>query len=102
MRRAIDAGLSDPEFGVAELARELFLDRSHLFRRTRELLGGSPSELIRRARLERAANLLHEGAGSVSEVAYAVGFQSVSHFSQCFREQFGVSPSQYRDQPAPR
>jgi len=102
MRRAIDAGLSDPAFGVAELARELFLDRSHLFRRTRELLGGSPSELVRRARLERAANLLHEGAGSVSEVAYAVGFQSVSHFSQCFREKFGVSPSHYRDQPAPR
>jgi len=87
---------AEPEFGVAELARHLFLDRSHLFRRTRELLGETPSDLIRRVRLERAAKLLVEGAGTVAEVAYGVGFQSVSHFSQAFREVYGVSPSGYR------
>jgi len=93
----IAAQMAEPEFGVAELARQLYVDRSHLFRRTRELIGESPSDLIRRLRLDRAAQLLVDGAGSVAEVAYAVGFQSVSHFSQCFREVHGASPSGYRD-----
>ncbi|GJG87809.1 hybrid sensor histidine kinase/response regulator [Gemmatimonadetes bacterium T265] len=100
IRSAIEANLGDPEFGVAELAKAVAVERSHLFRRTREMLDATPSELLRRARLERAAQLLREGAGSVAEVAYAVGFQSVSHFSQSFREAHGVSPSQYREQPA--
>ena len=87
---------TESEFGVAELAEHVFLDRSHLFRRTRELVGETPSDLIRRLRLERAAQLLKEGAGNVAEVAYAVGFQSLSHFSRSFREAHGVSPSEYR------
>jgi len=96
LHATIAAHLTDPEFGVAELAEHVFLDRSHLFRRTRELVGETPSDLIRRVRLERAAQLLTEGAGNVAEVAYAVGFQSLSHFSRSFREAHGVSPSGYR------
>lgn len=96
LHATIAAHLTEPEFGVAELARHLFLDRSHLFRRTRELVGATPSDLIRSVRLARAAALLIEGAGTVAEVAYGVGFQSVSHFSQAFREVNGVSPSAYR------
>jgi AraC-like DNA-binding protein len=96
LRTAVEANLSDPEFGVAELAKAVFLDRSHLSRRSRELLGEAPSELIRRLRLEQGARLLAEGAGSVSEVAYGVGFNSVSHFCRCFREAHGLSPSEYR------
>jgi AraC-like DNA-binding protein len=102
LHATIAAHFGEPEFGVAELARQLFVDRSHLFRRTRELLRETPSDLIRRARLERAAALLIEGAGTVAEVAYGVGFQSVSHFSQAFREAYGVSPSGYRDSVAAR
>jgi len=66
------------------------------------LLGETPSDLIRHARLARAAALLVEGAGTVAEVAYGVGFQSVSHFSQAFREVYGVSPSGYRDSVSAR
>jgi signal transduction histidine kinase/ligand-binding sensor domain-containing protein/DNA-binding response OmpR family regulator len=98
----IAAHLAEPEFGVAELAEQVFLDRSHLFRRTRELVGETPSDLLRRLRLERAAQLLKEGAGNVAEVAYAVGFQSLSHFSRSFRDAHGVSPSAYRDRVPPR
>jgi len=96
LHATIAAHLTESEFGVAELAEHVFLDRSHLFRRTRELVGETPSDLIRRLRLERAAQLLKEGAGNVAEVAYAVGFQSLSHFSRSFREAHGVSPSEYR------
>ena len=102
LHATIAAHLTEPEFGVAQLAGHLFLDRSHLFRRTRELVGATPSDLIRRVRLARAAALLTEGAGTVAEVAYGVGFQSVSHFSQAFREVHGVSPSAYRGRVSAR
>ncbi|TVP42574.1 MAG: response regulator [Gemmatimonadales bacterium] len=103
LRATVEAQVGDPEFSVAGLARALFVDRTHLFRRTRDLMGESPSELIRRTRLERAALLLREGAGGVGEIAYAVGFNSVSHFSRCFRERYGSSPSEYREgSPAAR
>jgi signal transduction histidine kinase/ligand-binding sensor domain-containing protein/CheY-like chemotaxis protein len=96
LKAAIETGLSDPEFGVGELAKAVFQDRSHLFRRTRELLGESPSDLLRRVRLERAAELLRQNRGSVAEVAYAAGFNSVSNFCRTFRVMYGATPSEYR------
>jgi AraC-like DNA-binding protein len=54
-------------------------------------------------RLERASRLLREGKHSVSEVAYQVGFESLSYFSKSFQEEFGTSPSEYtrkRDSPS--
>ena len=96
LKAAVETGLSDPEFGVGELAQAVFQDRSHLFRRTKELLGESPSDLLKRVRLERAVRLLVEGEGSVAEVAYACGFNSVSHFCRSFRVVNGLTPSEYR------
>ncbi len=66
-------------------------------RRRLEEDGRSPAELILERRLERATELLRDSAGSVSEVAYAVGFKSVSHFTKRFRERFNVTPSTYSD-----
>ena len=58
------------------------------------LLDPSPAAFIRTIRLEQAA-LLRDEQGTVSEVAYAVGFKSISHFSQTFRKRYGVNPSEY-------
>jgi signal transduction histidine kinase/ligand-binding sensor domain-containing protein/AraC-like DNA-binding protein/ActR/RegA family two-component response regulator len=96
LKSAVETGLSNPDFGVGELAQAVFQDRSHLFRRTKELLGESPSDLLKRVRLEHAGRLLAEGEGSVAEVAYACGFNSVSHFCRSFRALNGVTPSEYR------
>ncbi|HKP30399.1 MAG TPA: ATP-binding protein, partial [Gemmatimonadales bacterium] len=96
IREAIEANLTNPDFGVAELAKAVFLDRSHLFRRSRELLDTAPSDLLRRARLERAARLLETGAGTVAEVAYAVGFNKVSHFCHLFQAAYGATPAAWR------
>jgi AraC-like DNA-binding protein len=51
--------------------------------------------VLRRMRIERAAQLLRARPGSISEVAYAVGFKSPSHFARVFRERYGVSPSEH-------
>jgi len=93
---AIAQHLADPEFGVTELAREVAQERTYLFRRTRQLFGESPSDLIRRARLERGATLLKDTNERVADIAYAVGFNSVSYFSQCFLAAYGISPTVFR------
>jgi signal transduction histidine kinase/ligand-binding sensor domain-containing protein/DNA-binding response OmpR family regulator len=96
VRGVIEIHLADEEFGVEKLARLVAHSRSHLHRRLKEIGGESPSDLLRRMRLERAAQLLEAGAGSVAEIAYGVGFKSVAHFSNRFQEHFGVRPSAYR------
>jgi DNA-binding response OmpR family regulator len=96
LKAALDAHLADPEFGVAELADAVFQDRSHLFRRTKELLNETPSDLLRRVRLERAKQLLTTGDDGIADIAYGVGFNSVSAFCRAFKEAEGRTPSTYR------
>ena len=103
VRDAIQRRLADSDFGVSELADALSQDRSHLFRRVRQLFGESPSELIRRMRVEEGERLLTEGSATVTDVAYAVGFNSLSYFCRCFQEGYGVTPAAYRSRAfAPR
>jgi len=96
VRAEIQRGLADPDFGVAELADALAQDRSRVFRRVRELFDQSPSDLIRRMRVEAGERLLSESSATVTEVAYAVGFNSVSYFCRCFQEAYGATPAAYR------
>ena len=93
LREAIEARLHDEEFAVDDLARAVGQSRVSLFRHVRRLLGVSPSDVLREARLERASRLLRAREGNVSEVAYAVGFKSTAHFSNAFLARFGVRPS---------
>ena len=93
IKAAIRAGMSNPDFGIQELADAVAQDRSHLYRRVAALTGKTPSELLRETRLEEAARLLRARTGNVSEVGYAVGFNSMAHFSTAFRKHFGASPT---------
>lgn len=96
VRVAIEAALGDEDFSVERLARQVAHSRGHLHRRLRALLNETPSDLIRRMRLERSAQLLAARSGSVAEIAYSVGYKSVAHFSNSFHEHFGTRPSAYR------
>ena len=97
VQETIRRRLSDPDFGVAELADAVSQDRTHLFRRLREVFGESPSDLIRRMRLEEGARLLRTDAATVTDVAYAVGFNSLSHFCLRFQDVYGITPAAYRE-----
>ena len=92
--RVIRTHMRDPSFGVNELTDALAISRSHLYRRVKEELNQTPSALIWEERLKQARALLHSQEGNVSEVAYAVGFNSLSHFSTVFRKQYDTSPSE--------
>jgi signal transduction histidine kinase/DNA-binding response OmpR family regulator len=100
VQSAIEARMSDEAFAVTDLAEAVGLSRTHLYRRLQDVVDASPSALIRAMRLQRAAHLLAQDAGSVSEIAYAVGFKSVSHFSRSFRETFGHPPSSHATEAA--
>ena len=95
VRDAIAAHLGDATFSVQRLADEANVSRGHLHRQLVALTGQTPTAAIRTMRLERAAQLLAARAGTVSEVAYAVGFKSVSHFSKAFLDFTGSRPSEY-------
>jgi len=72
----------------------MHVDRSQLFKKCKELLAQSPSEYLRDTRLKRGQQLLEDGVGSVSEVAYAVGFDSLSSFTRAFKARYALPPSQ--------
>ena len=97
----IEAHIGDEAFSVEALADEMGMDRSSLYRKMRTILGQSPADVLWTFRLERAAQLLEARAGSVSEIAYSVGFKSVAHFSRRFQKKYGVTPSKY-DQITPK
>ena len=94
-RDVVEAHLADTTFGVERLADALSMSTRQLQRRMKEAAGLTPHGYIRLLRLERAAQLLEQGAGGVAEVAYAVGYQTPDYFSRQFREVFGVPPSTY-------
>ena len=96
VRQAVEYHLSDTHFTVEALAGEVCLTKSTLTRKLRAATGMSPAELVRYLRLQHAAQLLAGCAGRVAEVAEAVGYRDVDHFSRLFREHFGVAPSEYR------
>jgi signal transduction histidine kinase/DNA-binding response OmpR family regulator len=93
---AIDARLDDSTFGVDGLAQAIHGDRSTVFRKSKQQLGMSPSEYLRERRLARGRDLLLQSAGSVSEVAYAVGFDSLASFTRAFKARYGEPPSAVR------
>ncbi len=90
----IEEHLGDADFTVAQLADGVGVSQSQLKRKLRAIADQSPVELVRTYRLQRASKLLGGRAGTVSEVAYEVGFHSVSYFSKVFREYTGKLPSQ--------
>ena len=95
VRAAVEANLSDPDFGTEALAEVVGQSRTTLYRRLKATTGQTPSETLRAARLDRAAALLAARAGTVGEVAYGVGYKSVAHFSNGFLEHHGCRPSAY-------
>ena len=90
--------ISNPEFTVKDMEQKLGFSRSSFNRKVNGLLGMSPNEYLRQRRLALAAQMLERRNGSVSDICYKVGFNSPSYFTKCFREQFGVLPSDYSQQ----
>lgn len=93
---AVDANIGNSDAGVDDLAEAVAMSRSSLTRRTKNLLGITPSDLLREARMKLACSLLREhNHHTISEVAYSCGFSDPKYFAKCFKVSVGMSPKQY-------
>ncbi|NNE77202.1 MAG: helix-turn-helix domain-containing protein [Pricia sp.] len=92
--------LENEEFGVKELARQLGISRSQLYRKLKVLRSKSISQFIREIRLREAMKLLQNDVATVSEIDYRVGFGSPSYFNKCFHKKYGFPPGEVKNQNA--
>jgi signal transduction histidine kinase/DNA-binding response OmpR family regulator/ligand-binding sensor domain-containing protein len=92
----IEKNISDSRFHVKQLSKKLYMDRVSIYRKMKALTGETPTEYIRSYRLKRAAQLLKDNFGNVSEVAVEVGFSNLGYFTRCFKEKFQQLPSDYQ------
>ena len=88
----INAHISDAGLSMDAFAGHLNISKSLLHKKIVALAGEPPGELIRRVRLQKAAELIDKKFGNLSEVALEVGFNNPAYFSECFKKQFGVAP----------
>ena len=86
--------LSDSEFTIDHLCREMTMSRTLFYVKLKSYTGKSPQDFIRIIRLERAASMLRTGS-NVTDAAALTGFDNPKYFSTVFKKYFGVSPSKY-------
>lgn len=93
--RIVEEHMSDSDFSVEILGAELGLSRSHLYKKLMCITGKGPAEFIRIIRLKRSKQLLEKSQKQIAEIAYEVGFSSPKRFTVNFKNEFGISPSDY-------
>lgn len=91
----VEENLMDEKIDIPSIAQELSMSYSSLYRKIKALTGMSTGEFIRKLRIRKAEQLLLSGRYNISEIAHQVGLNSVSYFRECFKEEYGMSPSEY-------
>jgi AraC-like DNA-binding protein len=91
----IEENISDPEFGTLKISREVGVSRTQLYRKMAALTEMTVKEFIRSIRIKKAAQLIIQDQLNISEAAYAVGFLQVAYFRKCFKEMYGMTPTEY-------
>lgn len=95
IKEVIENQLSNETFSVEDLGHEMAMSRSQIHRKLKALTDLSATAFIRNYRLHRAAEYLKNQTGTITEIAYSVGFNSQTYFSSSFQDLFGCSPSEY-------
>ena len=93
--QAVERNMGEPDFSAESFCEAVNMSRANVHRKLKALTDQSATEFIRSIRLKRAAQFLAKDSGSVSEIAYATGFNNLSYFTKCFKEEYGVLPSAY-------
>ncbi|MGN0036152.1 MAG: helix-turn-helix domain-containing protein [Bacteroidaceae bacterium] len=93
----VEAHIDDAELGVNDMAEAAATSRSGLNRKLKSIVGLTPADFLREARIKQACRRLAETDASVSDIAYGCGFNDPKYFSKCFKNSVGHSPSDYRE-----
>ncbi len=91
----IEENLEDEEMNITQIAAQLNMSHSTLYRKIKALTNLTANEFIRKVRINFAEQLLLTGQYNISEIMYRVGINSSSYFRQCFKDEFGMNPSEY-------
>ncbi|SFF37882.1 Two component regulator propeller [Thermoflexibacter ruber] len=95
VKNIIEANLSNADFNNEQFAEAMNLSPSQLSRKLKATINQPPNDFVRTYRLHRAAEMLTNKTANVSEIAFQVGFENLSYFTKCFKEQFGKVPSEF-------
>jgi len=93
----MEKNISNGAFSVEQLCSMAGYGRTVFFNKLKSLTGLSPNEYIREVRIKRAAQLLEVGEYTVSQITYMVGMNDSRYFSKCFKQRYGMTPTEYRD-----
>jgi AraC-like DNA-binding protein len=77
------------------LGKKLGMSRTHFYRKLKAIIDQHPTEFIQTFRLKKAVLLLKNNYGNISEVAFSIGFNSLTYFTRLFKKQYGMTPSDY-------
>ena len=91
----VEKHIQDAQFNIESIATKMNMGRSAFYAKFTSLTNSSPVEFVREIRLKRARQYFDGGRHSITEVAYEVGFTNQKYFSTCFRQQFGITPTEY-------
>ena len=94
--KIIESHFDDEQFSVEKLAEEMNMSVSQLNRKLNALIDQPAGQVIRSLRLQKAADLLKQNAGSIAEICYKVGFNDQAYFTRAFKKQFGYTPSDFK------
>lgn len=94
--KAVEDNLSEPDFDVQHLAEKVNMSRSTLTRKLKAITGLTPLEYIRRVKMQHACRMLKDSHTTVNEVALALGYYNRKYFTACFKEEYGLTPSEYQ------
>lgn len=92
----VESNIGNSEAGVDDIAEATAMSRSSLSRKMKQLLGVTPADFLKEARIKRAAHLLSTTTMSTSDIAYSCGFSDPKYFSKCFKASTGKTPKEYR------
>lgn len=93
----IEKNMDNGELMVEDIASEVHMSRSVFFKKLKTLTGLSPIEFLKEIRMKRAAQLIETGEYSMAQIAYMVGLNDSHYFSKCFKQQYGITPTEYKE-----
>ena len=93
----LEENYSNSEMVIEDIATSLGMSRSAFFKKLKNMTGIAPVDFVREFRIQRAAQFIDAGESNISQIAYSVGMNDARYFSRCFKQKFGVNPSEYKN-----